>query len=77
MKRRMVALREKKGYASFLEYLKAMDTDRQLYEEFLDRMTINVSEFYRNPIRWQQLEEDIPVLDENWPAKHSVQDVES
>ncbi len=30
-----------------------------LYEEFLDRMTINVSEFYRNPIRWQQLEEDI------------------
>ncbi|WP_026826170.1 MULTISPECIES: protein-glutamate O-methyltransferase CheR [Exiguobacterium] len=59
MKRRMVALREKKGYASFLEYLKAMDMDRQLYEEFLDRMTINVSEFYRNPIRWQQLEEDI------------------
>lgn len=59
MKRRMVALREKKGYASFLEYLKAMETDRQLYEEFLDRMTINVSEFYRNPIRWQQLEEDI------------------
>lgn len=59
MKRRMIALREKKGYATFIEYFKAMESDRGLYDEFLDRMTINVSEFYRNPVRWQQLETDI------------------
>ncbi len=28
MKRRMVALREKKGFTTFIEYLKAMESDR-------------------------------------------------
>jgi len=63
MKRRLTALRDKKGYDNFNAYMQAMESSATLYDEFLDRMTINVSEFFRNPIRWQQLEQDIlPVL---------------
>ena len=32
-------------------------SDARLREEFLDRMTINVSEFWRNPNRWHLLNE--------------------
>ena len=64
MKRRLTALRDKKGYSTFASYMQAMDKDTSLYDEFLDRMTINVSEFFRNPIRWQQLEQVIlPILE--------------
>ncbi|MET3682335.1 chemotaxis protein methyltransferase CheR [Alkalibacillus flavidus] len=53
MKRRLTTLRDKRGFASFNDYFKAMMNEEQLYYEFLDRMTINVSEFYRNFNRWE------------------------
>ncbi|MCR8642289.1 protein-glutamate O-methyltransferase CheR [Paenibacillus sp. N1-5-1-14] len=56
MKRRLTTLRTKKGYASFALYLEALKKDKLLLNEFLDRMTINVSEFWRNPNRWEILE---------------------
>ncbi|KGX92162.1 chemotaxis protein CheR [Pontibacillus halophilus JSM 076056 = DSM 19796] len=59
MKRRLTTLRDKRGYSSFVSYLNAMSNDRQLYFEFLDRMTINVSEFFRNGKRWDVLRETI------------------
>lgn len=33
--------------------------DKGLFYEFLDRMTINVSEFWRNPNRWEVLRDHI------------------
>ena len=36
-----------------------LDKDRDLMNEFLDRMTINVSEFYRNGKRWEVLQNKI------------------
>ena len=39
---------KKRVYASFREYFNGIKRDRELWNEFLDRMTINVSEFYRN-----------------------------
>ncbi len=36
-----------------------MNRDSNLLAEFLDRMTINVSEFYRNAKRWEVLEKKI------------------
>lgn len=36
-----------------------MNSNNELLEEFLDRMTINVSEFYRNYQRWDILEQKI------------------
>lgn len=59
MKRRLTSLYEKKGFRNFNEYYDAIHTNKELLEEFLDRMTINVSEFYRNAQRWDVLEKKI------------------
>ena len=59
MKRRLTSLYEKKGYQSFREYFQMIDQNQDLFNEFLDRMTINVSEFYRNAKRWEILEKKI------------------
>lgn len=59
MKRRLTTLRLKKGYLTFAAFFEAMMKDRELYYEFLDRMTINVSEFWRNPNRWQVVEQTL------------------
>ncbi|NHN28722.1 CheR family methyltransferase [Paenibacillus agricola] len=56
MKRRLTTLRTKKGYNTFAAFFEAMTKDKALFYEFLDRMTINVSEFWRNPNRWEVLE---------------------
>ncbi|GAA1371770.1 hypothetical protein GCM10009597_11140 [Peribacillus frigoritolerans] len=59
MKRRLTSLYEKRGYHSFREYHKDIQTNPEVLNEFLDRMTINVSEFYRNAKRWEVLERKI------------------
>ncbi|SDQ54491.1 CheR family methyltransferase [Virgibacillus salinus] len=56
MKRRLTSLRDKRGYQRFSDYLKAIAQDELLLNEFLDRITINVSEFYRNPKRWEVMQ---------------------
>lgn len=55
MRRRLTTLRHKHGYATFEAYWKALSGSGPLMDEFLDRMTINVSEFWRNPSRWDVL----------------------
>ncbi|WP_182199411.1 CheR family methyltransferase [Paraliobacillus salinarum] len=59
MKRRLTSLRDKKGFNTFSSYYKALVADKALMDEFLDKMTINVSEFYRNSARWDVLEKKI------------------
>ncbi|OAS86339.1 CheR family methyltransferase [Metabacillus litoralis] len=66
MKRRLISLYEKRGFSSFSDFYNGLSKDNDLYYELLDRITINVSEFYRNYKRWQVLEEKIlPSLLEN------------
>jgi chemotaxis protein methyltransferase CheR len=55
MERRITALRDKHKYSDFRSFLSALARDETLMHEFLDRMTINVSEFFRNPERWDAL----------------------
>jgi len=55
MRRRLTTLRMKHGFQNFASYFAALSADERLRNEFLDRMTINVSEFWRNPNRWQVL----------------------
>ncbi|MDZ5471204.1 protein-glutamate O-methyltransferase CheR (plasmid) [Bacillus sp. 31A1R] len=57
MKRRLISLYEKKGFKSFDDFYQAISRNTELLNEFLDRMTINVSEFYRNGKRWEVLEQ--------------------
>lgn len=59
MKRRLTALRDKKGYRSFSLFSQALEHDPSLLKACLDRLTINVSEFFRNPNRWEVLEKKI------------------
>ncbi|MGD8189207.1 CheR family methyltransferase [Brevibacillus ginsengisoli] len=59
MKRRLTSLRLKRGHSTFSTYFDALSKDQELFYEFLDRMTINVSEFYRNPGRWEVLQNKI------------------
>ncbi|MCM3596954.1 protein-glutamate O-methyltransferase CheR [Metabacillus idriensis] len=59
MKRRITSLYLKRGYNSFKEYGSALQRDRELLYELLDRITINVTEFYRNRKRWDLLETEL------------------
>lgn len=59
MKRRITSLYEKKGFRSFQDFFKELNKNQNLLNEFLDRLTINVSEFFRNYKRWEILENKI------------------
>lgn len=59
MKRRITSLYEKKGFNGFRDYYSHLSKDKYLLNEFLDRMTINVSNFFRNYKRWEVLEREI------------------
>lgn len=59
MKRRIESQMNRRGFESFLAYYDLLATDRQALNEFLDRITINVSEFFRNAERWQVLEQKV------------------
>lgn len=70
MKRRLTSLYEKKGFQSFKDFAAALEKDQALLNETLDRMTINVSEFYRNYKRWEVLETAIlPLIKNGKPLK--------
>ncbi|MDP4093134.1 MAG: protein-glutamate O-methyltransferase CheR [Bacillota bacterium] len=63
MKRRIEALIKKNNYDGFAEYVEVLKVDQVLYNEFVNYLTINVSEFYRNPEQWKILEEEVlPML---------------
>ncbi len=55
MERRLTFLRDKLGFRDFTSFLTAMRRDPAILHQLLDRMTINVSEFFRNPERWNAL----------------------
>lgn len=70
MKRRLTSLRLKRGFESFAAYYNALISDPELMDEFKDRVTINVSEFWRNPNRWTVLEQRfLPELSRRSPHK--------
>ena len=56
MKRRITSLYEKQGFAGFQDYYNHLRKDKYLLNQLLDRMTINVSNFFRNYKRWEVLE---------------------
>jgi chemotaxis protein methyltransferase CheR len=59
MKRRLHSFIEKKGYSTFNNFFSDLKRDQVLVDEFLDRITINVSEFFRNAHRWEILDKQI------------------
>lgn len=59
MKRRIDALLLKHKFTSYISFVEAIKKDEILYDEFINYLTINVSEFYRNPEQWDMLEKEI------------------
>ncbi len=59
MKRRIDSLITKYKITSYMEYIEALKKDTIMFDEFLNYITINVSEFYRNPEQWEVLEKEI------------------
>ena len=59
MKRRIDALIAKNKITGYENFVKAIKVDKKLFEAFVNYLTINVSEFYRNPAQWQTLENEI------------------
>jgi len=63
MKRRIDALIAKNRCQSYDEYVNLIKKDKDMLEQFVNYLTINVSEFYRNPDQWKVLENEIlPML---------------
>lgn len=59
MERRIRSFAQRRGIPELGDYLAVLRTDRGELDEFLDRVTINVSQLWRNPEQWRVLEREI------------------
>ena len=63
MKRRIDSLISRNNYSQYDEFYRALISDKDLLEHFVNYITINVSEFFRNASQWEVLKKDIlPLL---------------
>ena len=63
MKRRIDALIKKHGCSGYEAFLSKLKMDKKCLEDFVAYLTINVTEFFRNPSQWEVLEKQIfPLL---------------
>ncbi|NJD03060.1 MAG: protein-glutamate O-methyltransferase CheR [Ruminiclostridium sp.] len=59
MKRRIDTLIARSGYQHYEDYLKELMVNSGYFNKFINYLTINVSEFYRNAEQWEVLKKDI------------------
>ena len=59
MKRRIESLIARKGFDGFESFYKGMKQDEGLLRTFVSYLTINVSQFYRNPQQWMNFDQEI------------------
>ncbi len=63
MRRRIDSLVNKNKCKSYEEYVKLLKANPDIFDEFVNFLTINVSEFYRNPDQWElMVKEFMPEL---------------
>ncbi len=63
MKRRIDSLITKNGIKGYPNYVDALKKNSAIFDEFINYITINVSEFYRNPDQWELMDKQfIPDL---------------
>ena len=55
MERRIRTFAQKQGITDLNEYLRVLQKDKAKVDEFIDRVTINVSQLWRNPEQWTLL----------------------
>ena len=59
MRRRINTLITKNKINSYDAYVDLIKKDKEKFEQFVNFLTINVSEFYRNPEQWRHMEDKI------------------
>ena len=59
MKRRIDTLITKNNISNYKEYVALIKKDNEKFEQFVNFLTLNVSEFYRNPEQWQILDKEV------------------
>ncbi|MBQ9437421.1 MAG: protein-glutamate O-methyltransferase CheR [Lachnospiraceae bacterium] len=59
MKRRIDTLITKNSVKGYDNYVALLKTNSERFDEFVNYLTINVSEFYRNPDQWALLDKEI------------------
>ncbi|MHB8172322.1 MAG: CheR family methyltransferase [Thermincolia bacterium] len=59
MERRITSLVKSCDCSNFNEYFLLLEKDKTQLNKFINHLTINVSEFHRNPAQWQVLQEKI------------------
>ena len=59
MKRRIDTLIDKHKIVGYENYVALLKSDKEKFEEFVSYLTINVSEFYRNPEQWDFLDKQV------------------
>lgn len=57
MRRRIESLISRHSLNGFSPFVDLLKKDEKVFEEFISYLTINVSEFYRNPDQWKYLDE--------------------
>lgn len=63
MKRRINTLIDKHKISGYDNFVSSLKSDKALFEEFVNYLTINVSEFYRNTDQWELMDKEfIPEL---------------
>ena len=56
MKRRINTLIDKHKISGYEAFVNELRSNKELFEEFVNYLTINVSEFYRNPDQWELMD---------------------
>jgi len=59
MERRVRTFAERRGAADLTAYARRLREDREELDAFLDRITINVSQLWRNPEQWALLQREV------------------
>lgn len=59
MKRRIDSLIARHGINGYAAYIQVLKTDWVRFDEFINYLTINVSEFYRDPEQWKMMDKKI------------------
>lgn len=59
MERRINSFMRTQGAADYYSFIKLLDERPDIYRKFMDHLTINVSEFFRNKNQWDTLQAQI------------------
>jgi len=59
MERRIRSLMKSNNLDNLDHYFSLIDRSKEHFDKFMDHLTINVSEFFRNPVQWEYLQKNI------------------